>query len=128
LYIEKKEWQQKFHLETKGEGIMLKTGNAKKRALATLGLLLGLTGETILAQQERKVLENPTPDYPALARKMRITGTVKVTALVGTDGLVRDVQVHGGNPVLVQEVENTLKKWKYVPASYETKIELEFRF
>jgi len=52
----------------------------------------------------------------------------KVTALVGTDGLVKDVQVHGGNPVLVQEVENTLKKWKYVPASYETKIELEFKF
>lgn len=114
--------------ETKGEGTMRKTGNAKKRAMATLVLLLGLTGETILAQQERKVLENPTPDYPPLARKMRITGTVKVTALVGTDGLVKDVQVHGGNPVLVQEVENTLKKWKYVPASYETKIELEFKF
>ena len=117
-----------FHFETKGEGIMLKTGNAKKRALAALGLLLSLTGGTMLAQQDRKVLENPTPDYPPLARKLRITGTVKVTALVGTDGLIKDVQVHGGNPVLVQEVENTLKKWKYVPANNETKIEMEFKF
>jgi TonB family protein len=114
--------------ETKGEGTMSKTGNAKKRALVTLGLMFSLPGGTMLAQQERKVLENPTPDYPPLARKMRITGTVKVTALVGTDGLIKDVQVHGGNPVLVQEVENTLKKWKYVAASNETKIELEFKF
>lgn len=98
------------------------------RALATLGLLLSLSGRTMLAQQERKVLENPTPDYPPLARKLRITGTVKVTVLVGADGLIKDVQVHGGNPVLVQEVENTLKKWKYVPTSYETKIEMEFKF
>jgi TonB family protein len=117
-----------FHLQTKGEGTMSKTGFAKKRALVTLGLMLGLTGGTTLAQQERKVIENPTPDYPPLARRMRITGTVKVTALVGTDGLIKDVQVHGGNPVLVQEVENTLKKWKYAPASAETKIELEFKF
>jgi len=107
---------------------MLKTVNAKKRALAILGLTLSLTGGTMLAQQERKVLENPTPDYPPLARKLRITGSVKVTALVGTDGLIKDVQVHGGNPVLVQEVENTLKKWKYAPASNETKIEMEFKF
>jgi TonB family protein len=126
--LKKKEWQQKFHFEIKGEGIMLKTGNAKKRALAALGLLLSLTGGTMLAQQDRKVLENPTPDYPPLARKLRITGSVKVTALVGTDGLIKDVQVHGGNPVLVQEVENTLKKWKYVPANNETKIEMEFKF
>jgi len=107
---------------------MSKTGNAKKRALVTLGLMVGLTGGNMLAQQERKVLENPTPDYPALARKLRITGTVKVTAVVGTDGMIKDVQVHGGNPVLIQEVENTLKKWKYTPASNETKVELEFKF
>ena len=117
-----------FHFETKGEGTMSKTGNAKKRALVTLGLMVGLTGGNMLAQQERKVLENPTPDYPALARKLRITGTVKVTAVVGTDGMIKDVQVHGGNPVLIQEVENTLKKWKYAPASNETKVELEFKF
>jgi TonB family protein len=117
-----------FHLETKGERTMLKTVNEKKRALAILGLMLSLMGGTTLAQQERKVLENPTPDYPPLARKLRITGSVKVTALVGTDGLIKDVQVHGGNPVLVQEVENTLKKWKYVPANSETKIEMEFKF
>jgi TonB family protein len=107
---------------------MWKTRIAKKRSLAALGLMLSLTGGTILAQQERKVLENPTPDYPPLARKLRITGSVKLTAVVGPDGLIKDVQVHGGNPVLVQEVENTLKKWKYAPASYESKIEMEFKF
>jgi TonB family protein len=107
---------------------MLNIRNAKKRALATLGLMLSLTGGIILAQQERKVLENPTPDYPPLARKLRITGSVKLTAVVGPDGLIKDVQVHGGNPVLVQEVENTLKKWKYAPAGYESKIEMEFKF
>lgn len=107
---------------------MRKIGKAEKRAIATVGLMLSLMGVTVLAQQDRKVLSNPTPEYPALARKLGLTGIVKVTVVIGTDGLIKDVQVHGGNPVLVQEVENTLKKWKYAPASFESKIQMEFKF
>lgn len=59
---------------------------------------------------------------------MRLTGVVKVSVVIGTDGLIKDVQVQGGHPVLVRQVEEALKKWKYAPASAETKAQLEFRF
>ena len=101
---------------------------AGKRIIATVALLFGLNGGTLLAQQTRKVLSNPEPVYPELARHMRLTGTVKATLVIGADGLVKDVQIHGGHPVLVDAVETAVKKWKYAPASSETTAQLEFNF
>jgi TonB family protein len=126
--LEERNGREGFISNQKVKGTMRKIGKAEKRAIATVGLMLSLMGVTVLAQQDRKVLSNPTPEYPALARKLGLTGIVKVTVVIGTDGLIKDVQVHGGNPVLVQEVENTLKKWKYAPASFESKIQMEFKF
>jgi TonB family protein len=93
-----------------------------------MALLLGFTGTTLLAQQTRKVLSNPEPVYPELARHMRLTGTVKATLVIGADGLVKDVQIRGGHPVLVDAVETAVKKWKYAPASSETTVQLDFNF
>jgi TonB family protein len=110
---------------------MGKTARAGKQAIATFGLILSLGSTTLFAQQgqqDRKAISKPAPEYPTLARKMGLTGVVKVNVVIGTDGLVRDVQVLGGHPILVQEVEETLKKWKYAPASVETKAQLEFKF
>jgi TonB family protein len=110
---------------------MRKTVKAGKQAIAALGLMLSFASAPLLAQQtqaDRKAISKPAPDYPALARQMGLTGVVKVSVVIGTDGLVRDVQVLGGHPILVQQVEDTLKKWKYAPASAETKLQLEFRF
>lgn len=101
---------------------------AGKRIIATVTLLCGFTGATLFAQQTRKVLSNPEPVYPELAKHMRLTGTVKATLVIGADGLVKDVQIHGGHPVLIDAVESAVKKWKYAPASSETTAQLEFNF
>jgi TonB family protein len=93
-----------------------------------MALLFSFTSAALFAQQARKVLSNPEPAYPELARHMRLTGTVKATLVIGADGLVKDVQIHGGHPVLVEAVETAVKKWKYAPASSETTTELEFNF
>ena len=99
-----------------------------KRIIAIVALLFGFTGATVLAQQTRKILSNPEPVYPELAKHMHLSGTVKATVVIGADGLVKDVQVHGGHPLLVDAVQWALKKWKYAPASSETTLELEFTF
>ena len=107
---------------------MRKIVKEKRQAIAVLGLMLSLACPTLFAQQERKAISKPAPDYPALAREMHLSGVVKVSAVIGTDGLIKDVQVVGGHPILVQKVEETLKKWKYAPAGTETTVQLEFRF
>jgi len=80
------------------------------------------------AQETRKLLANPTPTYPDLARRMQITGVVKVQVIVGTDGKIKDTKFVGGHPLLVDAVQTTLKDWRYASASEETTLVLEFRF
>jgi TonB family protein len=80
------------------------------------------------AQETRKVISNPVPLYPELAKRTRLTGVVKVQVVIGTNGKIKETRVIGGHPVLVSAVEETLKNWKYAPASAETTTELEFSF
>jgi TonB family protein len=101
---------------------------AVQRTIAITGLMLALTGGSTLGQQPRKALFNPTPQFPELARRMHLTGSVKVTLVIGPDGLIKDTQFHGGHPVLVEAVQKALKEWKYAPASSESTVLLEFKF
>lgn len=107
---------------------MRKSVRAGKRASAALGLMLSLVATTVFAQQGRKVISNPEPEYPELAKRMNLSGVVKVTVLIGADGLIKNVEVQGGHPILVDTVQKALKKWKYAPASAETKAQVEFKF
>ena len=92
-------------------------------------VLLALTTLTVCcAQEERKAIQNPTPAYPAFARQLNLSGTVKIKAIVSPDGQVKHVEVVGGHPLLVNAAVDAVKQWKYVPAKTETPIELEFHF
>jgi outer membrane biosynthesis protein TonB len=101
---------------------------AVQRTITISGLLLAFTAGAVLGQQPRKALSNPAPVYPELARRIHLTGSVKVTLVVGADGLIKDTQFHGGHPVLVEAVQKALKDWKYAPGSSETEVLLEFKF
>lgn len=68
----------------------------------------------------RKVKTSVKPAYPDVARKMHITGTVRLEATVAADGKVRDTRVIGGSPMLAQEASDAVKKWKYEEAPKET--------
>ena len=68
----------------------------------------------------RKVKTSVKPAYPDVARRMHITGTVRLEATVGADGKVRDTRVVGGSPMLAEEASIAVKKWKYEEAPKET--------
>lgn len=110
------------------KGAMRKSVQSGKLLIAAAGLMLGLVGTPVIAQQARKPVVNPAPEYPELAKKMNMTGVVKVLVTVAADGGVKDVQIQGGNPVLADSVEKTVKKWKYAPANTESKLQMEFKF
>jgi len=100
---------------------------AVQRIIIT-SLMLTLAGGVASAQQARKVLSNPAPVYPDLAKRMHLSGSVKVNLVIGADGLIKETQFQGGHPVLVDAVEKALKQWKYAPANSETEILVEFKF
>jgi TonB family protein len=67
------------------------------------------------AQDTRKILTKPAPAYPDIARRISLTGTVKLQIVIGTDGKVKDVSVIGGHPVLITAAVEAVKKWRYEP-------------
>jgi protein TonB len=89
---------------------------------------LSLTAPRASAQESRKAISNPTPAYPEVAKKLHLAGTVKVQVVIAANGQIKEVKVVGGHPVLVSAVEETLKTWKYAPASGETTTQLQFNF
>ena len=100
----------------------------KIAALCFLAMALLLAAVNLPAQETRKVLSNPVPVYPEMAKRLRLTGVVKVQVVIAPNGLIKETKVLGGHPVLVNAVEETLKNWKYAPASAETTTQLEFSF
>ena len=59
---------------------------------------------------------------------MSLSGTAKVMASVAPDGTVKSVQAVGGSPVLIQAAQDAVQKWKFAPASAESKEIIEIHF
>jgi TonB family protein len=66
--------------------------------------------------------------YPDLARKMNITGTVKVQVVVSPNGTVKDAKVIGGHPVLASAALDAVKKWRFEPSTVESTGVVDFKF
>jgi len=63
--------------------------------------------------QGAKLVKRVEPIYPPLARQTRISGTVRLHAIIGKDGTVQDLQVISGHPLLLQAAMNAVKQWRY---------------
>jgi len=55
------------------------------------------------------------PDYPAMAKQLKIEGPVELEAIVGENGVVEKVNIVSGNPVLTKPAVDAVKKWKFSP-------------
>jgi TonB family protein len=79
-------------------------------------------------ESKRKVKSKVSPVYPELARRMDVTGKVKIEVVIAPDGHVRSSRVIGGHPLLVQACQDAVKDWKFYPAPQETTQIIEFDF
>ena len=66
------------------------------------------------AQEERRAIQKPTPTNPALARQLRLPGTVKIKAVITPDGQVKQAEVVGAHPLLVGPDELGLDAFRAV--------------
>jgi periplasmic protein TonB len=67
------------------------------------------------AVQAAKLVNRVQPMYPPLARQTRISGTVKLHAVIGKDGTVQSLTVESGHPLLVQAALDAVRQWRYQP-------------
>jgi protein TonB len=55
------------------------------------------------------------PTYPPLAKQARIQGVVVLTAIIGNDGNIQNLQVVSGHPMLAPAAIEAVKHWRYKP-------------
>jgi TonB family protein len=91
-------------------------------SLLTFAILAPLVFSQTAGTDEgkRKVKSKTAPAYPELARRMSVTGRVKIEVIITPDGHVRSTRVLGGHPLLVQACQDSLKEWKFFPAAEES--------
>jgi len=95
--------------------------------------LLSVLGTHALAQSgseegKRKVKTKVAPTYPELAKRMNVSGRVKIEVIITPDGRVKSTRALGGHPLLVQASLEAVKEWKFAPAPEETTQVVEFDF
>jgi protein TonB len=65
--------------------------------------------------QAAKLIRQPQPVYPQIARQARISGTVELAAIIGEDGHIQQLSVVSGHPLLRQSALDAVKQWVYQP-------------
>ena len=62
-----------------------------------------------------KLIHQVKPDYPPLAKMTRTQGTVRLEAVIGTDGTIQNLRVLEGHPLLVKAALEAVSHWRYQP-------------
>lgn len=97
-------------------------------AIVALTGMPGVRAQDSDREISRRAKSKVRPQYPDLARKMNITGTVKVQVVVSPNGMVKDAKVVGGHPLLGSAALEAVKKWRFEPATVESTGVVDFKF
>lgn len=73
-------------------------------------------GEYVPVEELPEVIQKIAPVYPEAARQSGLEGTVMVQALVGRDGLVREVRVTKSVAGLDEAALESVRQWWFKPA------------
>ena len=65
--------------------------------------------------QQARLVVRVEPQYPALAKQIRLEGTVQIRAVIGKDGTVQSVEILSGHPLLARAAQDAILRWRYTP-------------
>jgi len=71
--------------------------------------------------QSAKLLRKVIPVYPQLAIMARLSGTVHLIGTIGKDGMIEQLQVISGPPMLVRAAVDAVRQWVYRPTMLNSK-------
>ena len=97
-------------------------------AAASFLLLSVASAQSAVEEGKRKIKSRSNPSMPELARRMNISGKVKIEVVIAPDGHVKSSRPIGGHPVLVQSCLDSVKDWKFETGPEETTQIIEFDF
>jgi protein TonB len=66
-------------------------------------------------QTAQSVSVSVPPDYPLLARQMKVQGAVSLQALIARDGTIQELQILSGPAILAAAAREAVKQWHFKP-------------
>ena len=72
-------------------------------------------GVQISRQAAQNVEVSVPPDYPLLARQMKVQGAVSLQALIARDGTIQELQILSGPEILATAAREAVKQWHFKP-------------
>jgi periplasmic protein TonB len=83
---------------------------------------------------QAQLISRVEPRYPALAKQIKLEGTVQLHAIIARNGRITALEVVSGHPLLVQSALDAVRQWRYhptvldgEPVEVETTITIIFR-
>jgi TonB family protein len=113
--------QNPFHLS------QLRYSGTRLMQAIVLALMVALAIPA-MAADSRAVKSRVAPTYPEIARRMRISGVVKLEATVDAEGRVTEVKMISGNSLLAFAAEDAVRKWKFESGPGIAKVEVSLTF
>jgi TonB family protein len=65
--------------------------------------------------QAANLIKKVIPVYPPKAKEAHVQGTVRFQVIIGNDGLIKNVQLVSGHPLLVRAAQDAVQQWVYKP-------------
>jgi protein TonB len=62
-----------------------------------------------------RLIHEVKPPYPPLARQARISGVVKLEAVIAVNGTVQSLRLISGHPLLTRAALDAVSQWRYQP-------------
>jgi TonB family protein len=80
------------------------------------------------AGEAREIVSRASATYPEIAKRMKISGEVKVEATVDAAGKVSDAKAISGNKMLAAAAEDAVRKYKFAPGSETSTVHVDVNF
>jgi len=106
------------------EGAPDRSPQAPRRSDASTAAGAGTNGPSDIALsrirvggmiEQAKLIFQPSPEYPQLAKMARIQGTVRLEAVIAKDGTIEELKLVSGHPLLVKAAMDAVWHWRYQP-------------
>ena len=127
-----------------GKGSMPKTLHSDEEVVAYVARTRGAIGyvsssspvdgvKTLAVYQEeyevtRKLISRVEPVYPGILQSNHIGGTVRLKVTIASNGMVEDVELLGGSPILGEAAMAAVKNWVYAAGRSRTMTEVSIPF
>jgi TonB family protein len=96
---------------------------------ATAVVLMCVAGFPLYGRaDDRAIKSRVAPVYPEIAKRMKVSGVVKLDVTVDAEGKVTDVKEVSGNHTLSIAAEEAVRKWRFAPGPGVSTVSVELNF